>query len=89
MTHPDGAAEPGPGLARNAGFAAGRYLVGAVVALAVTGYMLDVLGPARFGVWAIAGALLPLDPDGDGLRGHGGQSYFLGRGLTHLHSTGS
>jgi O-antigen/teichoic acid export membrane protein len=36
----------------------GRYGVAAVLALAVTPYALGVLGDQRFGVWALAGAVL-------------------------------
>jgi hypothetical protein len=46
------------GLVRNALAGAGRNVVGAVVALAVTPYALRTLGPERFGVWAVAGAVL-------------------------------
>ncbi len=51
---------PGPAVARNAGFAAGRFVLAALVALWITRYMLDTLGAAQFGVWALAGALLPV-----------------------------
>lgn len=51
---------PGPAVARNAAFAAGRFLIAAVVVLWVTRFMLEVLGVAQFGVWALAGALLPV-----------------------------
>ena len=45
-------------LARNALTGAGRYAIGAVIALIVTPYALHQLGPARFGVWALAGAVV-------------------------------
>jgi O-antigen/teichoic acid export membrane protein len=51
---------PGAVVARNAAAAGLRYAVSAVVALWVTGFMLHVVGPAQFGVWALAGALLPV-----------------------------
>jgi len=47
-------------LARNALTGAGRYAVGAALALAVTPFALGRLGEARFGIWALAGALLAL-----------------------------
>lgn len=46
-------------LARNALTGAGRYAVGAVLALAITPYMLHVLGAEQFGLWALAGAVIP------------------------------
>jgi O-antigen/teichoic acid export membrane protein len=45
---------------RNGLLAAGRYGLAAVLALAVTSYALRVLGPTQFGVWALAGGLLPV-----------------------------
>ncbi len=45
-------------LTRNATSGGGRYGVAALLALAVTPYALGVLGDERFGVWALAGAVL-------------------------------
>lgn len=45
---------------RNAFLAVGRFGVAALLALAVTRYALEQLGPDQFGVWALAGALVPL-----------------------------
>lgn len=45
---------------RNAILAAGRYGVAALLALWVTRYALERLGPKQFGVWALASALVPL-----------------------------
>lgn len=45
-------------LARNAAAGASRHLVSALLALAVTPFTLRVLGPERFGLWAIGGAVL-------------------------------
>lgn len=47
------------GLARNALTGAGRYGVTALLALAVLPYTLDHLGRERFGIWALAGVILP------------------------------
>lgn len=47
-------------LARNALTGAGRYAIGAVMALAVTPYALRVLGAERFGIWALGGVVLTL-----------------------------
>jgi len=45
---------------RNSLSGGGRFAVGAVTALLVTPFALDRLGDARFGLWALAGALLGL-----------------------------
>jgi O-antigen/teichoic acid export membrane protein len=46
-------------LARNALSGAGRYAVTALLALAVLPFTLEHLGRERFGVWALAGVILP------------------------------
>ncbi len=47
-------------LLRNALSGGGRHALGAVAALLVTPYALRQLGEARFGLWALAGALIAL-----------------------------
>lgn len=48
----------GAGVARNAGAAAGRYALAALLALAVAPYAVGTLGEAGYGVWALAGSVL-------------------------------
>ena len=48
----------GAAVARNALSGSGRYVVTALLALAVTPYALRVLGPDRFGAWVLAGTVL-------------------------------
>jgi hypothetical protein len=47
-------------LARNALTGAGRYGASALLALLITPYVLHVLGRERYGIWALAGAVLPV-----------------------------